>query len=215
MRAPVLSGGVYLRVDHSAMPHGSPLTAFRLERRKAGAWILAKRYRAVAGGVRQFPVRAGVYRVRGVQGKSQRVSRAYRYTPRPKVAFASGTYLEVDIDPDLPGRKSWPLTLQRKESGRWVEVEETRSAGPRETLHLDQADGTYRVVTRAQGRFPRSVSQPFDHRRSRDLSPPDAVRDLSADVLESSVHLNWLNPTDADLAEIVVRRAEGGDAQPQ
>lgn len=211
--APRLSGGVHLRVEHFVAENPTGSVMFRLEQRKAGSWNLIRRYRVAAGdSVRQFAVPAGRYRVWAKRGGRLVLSRTYRYTPKPRVTFISGLHLGIDLDPDLPGRKSWGVTLQRKVQGRWVRVQETRSRGPRETLRLDQPDGTYRVITHARGRFPRALSQAFGHRRSRDLTPPGAVQGLRATALESAVLLHWVNPADEDLAEIVVRRSEGGIA---
>ena len=153
--------------------------------------------------------------------------------PKPTVVFSSTLKLVVDVNPDLPGSKYWKVKLQRKSGSKWRKVGTYRTQGATETRAFTVKAGTYRVtvyarpgygsVTTKAYRFtPTTPAPPPTTPPTTPPSTPPTPPDTTAPGVvtglavvgrtATSITLSWTNPTDADLAAVIVRRAVGGTA---
>jgi Tol biopolymer transport system component len=153
--------------------------------------------------------------------------------PKPTVVFSSTLKLVVDVNPDLPGSKSWKIKLQRKSGSKWRTVGTYRTQGAAETRAFKVKAGTYRVkvyarpgyraVTTKAYRFTPTTPAPPPTTPTTPATPatpippdttaPGVVTGLAVvGRTATSITLAWTNPPDADLAAVIVRRAVGGTA---
>ncbi len=158
---------------------------------------------------------------------------------RPRVAFTSKKRLVVNIDPDLRGKKNWKFKLQRKSKGKWRKVGIYRTRGKSEIRKLKVKKGTYRVKVYARPGYRSKTTKAYRFTPTTPIPPPtlppstpppttpppptplptSPLPDTTApgvvtglavvDRTATSISLAWTNPADADLAEVIVRRATG------
>ena len=128
--------------------------------------------------------------------------------------------------PTCRGSKYWKVKLQRKSGSKWRTVGIYRTHGATETRAFGVKAGTYRVKVYARPGY-RSVTTPayrftpthpsrLHHRFRRfttDTTAPGVVTGLAmVGRTATSITLAWTNPSDPDLAAVMVRRAVGGTA---
>ncbi len=142
---------------------------------------------------------------------------------KPAVVFTSTLKLVVDVNPDLTGSKYWKLKLQRKSASKWKKVGTYRTQGAAETRAFAVKAGTYRVKVFARPGYKSLTTKayrfvPTPPASTQTPAPPDttapgpviglAVTGRTA----TSITLSWTNPSDADLASVIVRRASAATA---
>lgn len=102
--------------------------------------------------------------------------------PKPRVTISGGTFLHIDVNPNLPGSSSWTFALQRRaSSGSWTRVGTYLSVGRLEIRDLAVGSGTYRVVVSARRGYAAATSAAFAY------TPTPVVRFSGGDTLRVDV----------------------------
>jgi Tol biopolymer transport system component len=148
------------------------------------------------------------------------VPMAKKKKPKPTVVFSSTLKLVVDVNPDLPRAKNWKIKLQRKSGSKWRTVGIYRTQGAAETRAFGVKAGTYRVKVYARPGYRSVTTKAYLFKPTPPVPPvlpdttaPGVVTGLAmVGRTATSLTLAWTNPTDADLAAVIVRRADGGTA---
>ncbi len=165
-----MDGGPRLRVHVAPEQAGPGAWQFTLERKGADGWEWDGDY--LTKGTNEeisLPVAAGTYRVvvPAQNGLSAATSKEKAYLPTPDITVGGYGALEVTVGPI----RDWRVTLERKTDQGWVTAKRAKTRGT-EPMVFSVDDGTYRVRTEANGRFPAHTGAAFDFARQ---SPPGPI----------------------------------------
>ena len=170
-----LTSGQRLGVQVRPAQKGPGAWTFSLQRKSGQKWLPAGRF-ATSGDreVAELAVPAGTYRVLvpAQHGLKATVSGARRYTPEPTVTLSGGSRLATSVKPVNKKGAGWTVTLERKTAQGWARVRTARTDGISPVVSAVDA-GTYRVRTKAMGRFPALTSKPFAYRPQAPAGPVD------------------------------------------
>lgn len=163
-------GGPRLRVRVGPARNGPEGWQFTLERKAADGWEWDGDY--LTEGTKDevtIPVSAGTYRVvvPAQFGYPSATSKPQSYSPTPEITVGGYGALEVKVGPV----RDWQVTLERNTDQGWVRAKQAKTQGLTPMV-FSVDDGTYRVRTEANGRFPAYTSAPFDFARQ---APPGPI----------------------------------------
>lgn len=170
--APVvtMTGGPRLQVHVAPEQAGPGAWQFTLERQSGDGWAWDGDY--LTKGTKEevtLPVTAGTYRVvvPAQNGHPAATSKPQAYRPTPVITTGGYGALEVRVGPI----RDWQVSLERKTDQGWVTAKGAKTRGT-EPMVFSVDDGTYRVRTEANGRFPAYTGPVFDFARH---APPGPI----------------------------------------
>ncbi len=142
---------------------------FTLQRRTGTKWKTIGDY-STRGDREEvtLPLRAGRYRVLvpAQHGYAAVTSSPMRYQPTPQISLTGSGGLEVQVSP----ARTWKMILERKTAQGWTRVDAGIVRGSHPTVFAEPS-GTYRVRTKATGRFPAFTGRPFDYAAAAPAGP--------------------------------------------
>ena len=210
-----------LLVDYPDRP-GDQSWSFTLQRRTTSrGWVTVGTGRTRGTAEKAtFVVRSGTYRLVTPSGQFRyngdvTAPDGHVFVPRVRLSSPKSMpgFVRVNVDPNLPGNRSWTVRLERLTGGSWEPVATSETRGKQEIVWIKAAAGQVRAYLHRGYAYGGNLYS-ATHEHTITNSYPQANRDTKSAKAGKVYHVNVLaNDTDPDndpISLVKVRSVRGG-----